>query len=397
MYDPTSVHPFAENHRDLIFEVSEFVEAEIRPTVDATQPSDLLVGLARKIAQRWAGISVDPRYGGNGVGNVAKLAIIDTIAHHDPGVGGIAQALFLGQGPFLWAGTEEQKRKWLPPICSGELIATIAVTEPAAGGDISNIEMTAERDGSDWILIGEKSFVGNSNIADLHCVIARTPDGLAVFVVESWRSGLTLSEYVPSDGLEHFSFGRLVFDRCRVPAENMLGGPGDGDAAGRATSMLIGRITIGALCLGIHRIIGDEAIAYSSGRILRGKPLAQRPKIRDDIARIQTNLGTAETLLYSAAHLLDQGLPADTALCMAKLVGYEAAEDSARRTKQLHGASGTLSSVRISKLRAAADAMFAPAGTSGAQLHLLSEMALNPDYVEWSQRFAERFPKVEAA
>ena len=384
---------------DLWRQVDEYAKSEVLPATDKIEESrEFAAGLIKEIAKLgWVGAAIEPRYGGTGLGHVARTIPIDALGYTNAAIAAGHQACSLGADPIRNHGTEEQKRHWLPPICSGEVLATIAVTEPSAGGSIGRIEMTAERDGDHYILNGVKSFVGNVAIADVHCVIARTSDegvnGLSAFIVEANRKGVSVRLADGRLGLIGFSLDSLVLERCRVPANNMLGAPGDGKAVAQATSMLCGRPNLAAIGLGLQRSARDEAIRFLRSRKRGSETLLDMAPIKQKIGEIEANIEIAEAILYQAAALLDRGEPCDRALCTAKKMSYELMASSVHSAMMLCGASGLVSSLtRMPQIWRDAPHIYAPAGTGDVQEYLLAKEATGAERVEWSVRFPAPFP-----
>lgn len=349
--------------------------------------------LSRLIArQGWIGVTIGRKYGGMGFGHLAKTIIIEELSRVSGAMGAMVQASQLGVAKILHFGNETQKSTWLPAIANGDCLPTIAVTEPGSGGYVLGMEAAAERDGDDYILNGRKIYVGNSHVGDLHGVVVRTgggSKGLSAFLVESDRPGLYLAPHKPAMGLHGFSFGELIFNNCRVPAMNRLGGEGDGLMVAYSSSVLYGRPNLTAVSLGIHRALAEETVSFATQRMRYGKPLGELPSLKMKIGQMQSRLMTAELAAYHAAHLLDQGLPCDTELINAKLINVEYALDSARNAMEIHSAAGLFTGRPVERYLRDAFHIFAPAGTSDIQLLRLGEAALGMSKGQWSARFAE--------
>jgi alkylation response protein AidB-like acyl-CoA dehydrogenase len=286
------------------------------------------------------------------------------------------------------------------PTLRGELIGSLAITEPGGGSDVGHLTTRAVRDGDDYILNGRKVFVGNSHVGDLHGVVVRTapgPKGLSAFLVESDRPGFSLGAHKESMGLHGFSFGELIFDNCRVPASNMLGVEGDGLAVAYSSSVLYGRPNLTAVSLGIHQALMEETSDFVTERIRYGKPLHEIPSIRIKIGQMQSRLMTARLAAYHAVHMLDRGQSCDAELMNAKLVNVEYALDSARNAMEVHAASGLFTDRPIERYVRDAHHIFAPAGTSDVQLLRLGEVALGIGKGQWSERLAAALSGTAAA
>jgi alkylation response protein AidB-like acyl-CoA dehydrogenase len=390
---PTDGYFTTDRHELLRKEVQRFAEAEVRPLIPDMEASrSVQHELSRLIAEQgWIGVTIGAQYGGMGMGHLAKTIIIEELSRVSGAMGAMVQASQLGVAKIVHFGNEKQKETWLPAIAAGRCLPTIAVTEPESGGHVLGMAATAVRDGDDYILNGRKVFVGNSHVGDLHGVVVRTgpgSKGLSAFLVESDRPGFSLGADKTAMGLHGFSFGELVFDNCRVPAENLLAEVGDGLAVAYSSSVLYGRPNLTAVSLGIHRALVEETAKFSATQYRYGQPLCELPTIKQKLGQMQSQLMTARLAAYHAAHLLDRGLPCDAELMNAKLINVEYALDSARAAMEVHAACGLYTDRPIERYLRDALHIFAPAGTSDVQRIRLAEVALGISKGQWSQRLA---------
>jgi alkylation response protein AidB-like acyl-CoA dehydrogenase len=385
---------FTNTHHDRLRErVAAFAETVVRPQVAQMETARTVENeLARQIArQGWIGVTVGPKYGGMGLGHLAKTIVIETLSRVSGAMGAMVQASQLGVAKILHFGSEEQRCRWLPAVSDGRCLPTIAVTEPGSGSHVLGMTATAERDGDDYVLTGRKVFVGNSHVGDVHGVVVRTGTGsrgLSAFLVEADRPGLSLAEHRPSMGLHGFSFGELIFDGCRVPAANRLGAEGDGLKVAYSSSVLYGRPNLTAVSLGIHQALVDATVAFTQRHVRYGEALAAMDTVRQKLGQMQSHLMTARLAAYHAVHLLDQGLPCDAELMNAKLVGFELSMDTARLAMEIHAAYGLSPDSQVERLVRDAQHMYAPAGTSDVQRLRLAEVALGSYGEGWSSRLA---------
>lgn len=382
-----------KRHERLREEVRAFAEAEVRPRIPEMEASrSVQYELSRLIArQGWLGVTISPEYGGMGLGHLAKTIVIEELSRVSGAMGAMVQASQLGVAKIVHFGNEDQKKAWLPAVSDGSCLPTIAVTESHSGGHVLGMTASAVRDGDDYILNGRKVYVGNSHVGDLHGVVARTgpsSKGLSAFLVESDRPGFSLGPHRPAMGLHGFSFGELIFDNCRIPAENLLGAEGDGLAVAYSSSILYGRANLTAVSLGIHQALMEETSTFVTERHRYGKPLHELPSIKQKLGQMQSRLMTTRLAAYHAVHLLDQGLPCDAELMNAKLINVEYALDSARNAMEVHAACGLYTDRPVERYLRDAHHIFAPAGTSDVQLLRLAEVALGMSKGQWSQRLA---------
>jgi acyl-CoA dehydrogenase len=266
----------------------------------------------------------------------------ETLARHD----GLADFAFamqgLGTGSISLFGTPGQ-RQWLRKTRAGEALSAFALSEPRSGSDVANMEMTARRNGDDFILSGEKTWISNGGIADLYVVFARTGEapgakGLSAFLVPANTPGLTVAERL--EVIAPHPLARLAFENVRVPASALIGKPGDGFRI--AMSVLdVFRPTVGAAALGFARRALDESLARVRERQLFGAPMSDLQMVQGHIADMALDVDAAALLVYRAAWTKDMGAARVTReAAMAKLYATDKAQDVIDRAVQLHGGDG---------------------------------------------------------
>ncbi|MDP3896027.1 MAG: acyl-CoA dehydrogenase family protein [Mesorhizobium sp.] len=266
----------------------------------------------------------------------------ETLARHD----GLADFAFamqgLGTGAISLFGTAEQ-RTWLERTRAGKAISAFALSEPRSGSDVANMEMQAVRDGQDYVLSGEKTWISNGGIADLYTVFARTGEapgakGLSCFLVPSDTAGLTIAERL--EVIATHPLARLAFDEVRVPVSALVGKAGDGFRI--AMSVLdVFRPTVGAAALGFARRALDESILRVRERQLFGAPMTELQMVQGHIADMALDVDAAALLIYRAAWTKDMGAARVTReAAMAKLFATDHAQDVIDRAVQLHGGDG---------------------------------------------------------
>lgn len=277
----------------------------------------------------------------------------ETLARHD----GLADFAFamqgLGTGAISLFGTLAQKAEWLPLTRSGKAISGFALTEPQSGSDVANSTMTATRDGDDYVLNGEKTWISNGGIADVYTVFARTGDGdgargLSAFIVPANQPGLEIAERLET--IAPHPLARLRFADCRVPASAMLGTSGQGFKI--AMSVLdVFRTTVAAAALGFARRALDEALARVTERQIQGAALFELQMVQGHIADMALDVDAAALLIYRAAWTKDMGAPRVTReAAMAKLFATDQAQLIIDKAVQLHGGDGVKSGETVEKL-----------------------------------------------
>ncbi len=313
--------------------------------------------------------------------DVRSLALVrETLASHD----GLADFAFamqgLGAGPISFFGTIEQRATWLPKTRAGRAIAAFALTEPASGSDVANITTTARCDGAHYVLEGEKTWISNGGIADLYVVFARSGEapgarGLSAFIVEGDNPGLTVTERLPV--IAPHPLARLRFDNCRVPADALVGKPGDGFKIAMAT-LDVFRTTVGAAALGFARRALAETAMRVGRRQLFGAPMAELQMVQGHLADMALELDAAALLVYRAAWTKDQGAARVTReAAMAKLYATEAAQRIIDTAVQLHGGDGVRTGHPVETLYREIRALRIYEGASDVQKVIIARAVLS--------------------
>ena len=260
----------------------------------------------------------------------------------------------LGTASISLHGSDELKRRYLPPVRDGKAIAAFALSEPEAGSDVAALATTAKADGNTHVrLDGEKTWISNGGIADHYVVFARSGEapgarGLSAFVVDADTKGLSIAERI--DVIAPHPLARLRFDNVRVPVANRLGKPGEGFKVAMAT-LDIFRATVGAAALGFARRALHESIEHAASRKLFGAPLGDLQMSQAAIADSATEVDAAALLVYRAAWTKDQGAARVTSeAAMAKMFATESAQRVIDRAVQLHGGLGVTKGVKVEEL-----------------------------------------------
>jgi alkylation response protein AidB-like acyl-CoA dehydrogenase len=381
--------------------VRRFAERTVRPRVAAMEANRTVEHtLSHEIAARgWIGVTIPSRYGGMGLGHEAKTVIIEELSRVSGAMGAMVQASQLGVAKVVHFGSEQQKARWLPRFAAGELLPTIAVTEPHSGGHVLGMSSTAVRDGDAYVLNGRKVFVGNSHIGHVHGVVARTgpgSGGLSALLVEHDRPGFRLGSLGTPAGLHGFSYGELIFEDCRVPVENRIGDEGQGLDVAYSSSTLYGRPNLTAVALGIHRAIFEDTVRFCRERELYGKPLVKLPTVAVKLGEMHSRLMTARLAAYHAVRLLDRGRACDAELMSAKLVNTESALTSARTALEIFAGHGCQQEHNIERYLRDVLHTFPAAGTSDVQRLRLAQIAVGDYEGDWSARLAELEPAMAA-
>ncbi|HEX8842170.1 MAG TPA: acyl-CoA dehydrogenase family protein [Sphingomicrobium sp.] len=284
--------------------------------------------------------------------DVRSLALArETLAYHSA----LADFAFamqgLGSGAISLFGTVEQKLEWLPRVASGESIAAFAMTEPECGSDAANIQTSAMKDGNEWVLVGEKTLISNGGIADFYVTFARTGEGegargLSAFIVPA--EAVAVAERI--EVVAPHPLARLTYDNVRIPADAIIGEPGEGFRIGMETLNLF-RVTVGAAALGFARRALDEALAFAKNRRLGTATLADNAVTQQKLADMALAVDASALLIYRAAWQQDVGGTDNRrAAAMAKLHATEAAQRVIDAAVQMHGGAGVTKGVKVEEL-----------------------------------------------
>jgi acyl-CoA dehydrogenase len=306
--------------------------------------------------------------------DVRSLAIArETLAYHS----GLADFAFamqgLGSGAISLFGTVEQKREWLPKVASGEAIAAFAMTEPECGSDAANMQTSAMHDGNQWVLVGEKTYISNGGIADFYVTFARTGEGegargLSAFIVPA--DAVAVAERIHV--IAPHPLARLKYDNVRIPADAIIGEPGEGFRIGMETLNLF-RVTVGAAALGLARRALDEALNFAKARRLGTGTLADNAVTQAKLADMALAVDASALLIYRAAWQQDEGA-ADhrRAAAMAKLHATEAAQQVIDAALQMHGGAGVTRGVKVEELYRDVRALRIYEGASEVQRQIIA-------------------------
>ncbi len=344
-----SLYPFilTDDQEQIRREIRDFAAREIAPNVMKwDEGSEFPAEVVKKLgAMGLLGMIFPPEYSGAGMGYVDYVMAIEELSAVDGSIGIIVAAHnSLGTNHIFLAGTEEQKRKYVPKLAAGEWLAAWALTEPGSGSDAGGARTTAVKKGDRYVLNGNKTFTTNGSYADVAVVIAvtdkaRGTHGLSAFVVEKGTKGFRPGKKENKLGLRASDTSELIFEDCEIPEENLLGVEGEGFVD--AMRVLDGgRISIAALSLGIGRGALDAALRYVKERRQFGKAIAEFQGIQWKLADMATEMDAARLLTQRAAVLKDAGRKVTRESSMAKLFASEVAARVCGEAVQLFGGYG---------------------------------------------------------
>jgi alkylation response protein AidB-like acyl-CoA dehydrogenase len=336
-----------EEQQHLKKSVREFAEREIAPNVMKwDEDSHFPMETVKEIGKLGLMGSIFPtEYGGAGMGYVEYVTIVDELSRVDGSVGIIVAAHTSLCSNHIWiAGNEEQKRKYIPKLATGEFIGCWGLTEPGSGSDAGGARMSAVRKGNEWVLNGTKTFITNGHYADIAVVIAVTDKskgtkGLTAFLVDKGTKGFRPGKKENKLGLRASDTSELIFEDCVVPASALCGQEGQGFVD--AMKVLDGgRISIAALGLGMAQGAYESALKYSKSRKQFGQAISEFQGIQWKLADMATEIDAARLLTMRAASMKDAGLKTTQESAMAKLYSSEVAVRCANESVQIHGGYG---------------------------------------------------------
>lgn len=345
---------FSDEQRFIQQEVRRFVRDKIEPVAleyerDSTFPSDIIDSASELdlLAPRF-----DESHGGAGMDLITELIVNEELHRGDPGIAESITSVTFGCESIIEHGTEEQIENYVVPAARGEKISGVAMTEPEAGSDFAHIQTSAERDGDEYVLNGNKVFISNGSVADFLIVYARTssPDqahkGISAFLVETDTPGI---ETTPMDGFlgpSTVDIAQVFLNDVRIPVENRLGSEGDGFY--HVMEFLDeGRLNVAASAVGASQGVIDLLVDYVSERRQFGEPISEKQAVRHRVANLRARLAAARSLVYEVAHDYSESDQFDTErTAMAKLVATTLLEDAASEAVQLHGGYGCFDEYR---------------------------------------------------
>src|SRR5262245_30716921 len=337
-------------HQLLRSTIRDFMEKEVAPVIDAHEREHRFpVEVVKRLGEMgWLGIPIPEDEGGAGMDTLAYAIAVEEIGRVWGSLGLIVAAhTSLGCGPLHLAGTKEQKDRYLIPMASGKVIGGYGLTEPGAGSDAGGTRTTARLDESDgcWVIDGGKRFITNAGQAGTYIVTARTGTTdkgeaeISAFIVPAETPGFSVGRLEEKLGLHASATGELRFDGARVPAANMLGPQGDGF---RTFLKILdgGRISIGALAVGLAQAALDASVPYAQSREQFGRPIGSFEGVALMIADMATEIDAARALVWRAAWLKDQDRDYSLAAAEAKLFASEVSSRATNAAIQVHGGYG---------------------------------------------------------
>jgi alkylation response protein AidB-like acyl-CoA dehydrogenase len=365
----------------LVQTVRTFIDRDVKPTVREVEH-------AGAYPQAWIeqmkqigiyGLAISERYGGSPVSMPCYVAVTQELARGWMSLAGAMGGHTVVAKLLEEFGTEQQKQTYLPPMATGELRATMALTEPGGGSDLQNMGCTARPDGPDLVITGSKTWISNARRSGLIALLCKTDPqanprhaGISVVLVDSPAPGLSISRDLPKLGYKGVESCELVFDGCRVPASAVLGGvPGRGFTQ-MMKGLETGRIQVAARALGVATAALEDALAYAQQRESFGKPIWKHQSIGNYLADMATKLTAARQLTRYAAERYDSGARCDMEAGMAKLFASEVAMQIALDALRIHGGYGYSTEFDVERYFRDAPLMIVGEGTNEIQRNVIA-------------------------
>lgn len=363
----------SEEQELVLKRMREFCSLFVEPiAAEIDQNCRFPVEVFQKLAEEgWMGMPFPTKYGGAGLEYLTYALVMEELARS-------CAPIMLDLGCHILAslginnyGNEEQKEKYLRPLCLGKLMGAFAVTEPGAGTDVASMTTTAVLDGDEYVINGRKTFITNGPVADIIMMVAMTdksqgPRGMSAFIVPTNSPGFSVGTRYKKMGMRASQTSDLVFKDCRIPRENLLGEEGMGLKIALA-SLDHGRVIVAAQAVGITQAALDECVAYTKKRVQFGKPIADNQAIQWMLADMEKDVSAARLLYCQAASLKDHGKPFTKETSIAKIFAAEAATMHTSNAVQIHGGYGYTQGVKVERLMREAKITEIYEGTSEAQ------------------------------
>lgn len=361
--------------------IREFADEVVAPgAIDRDRTKEFPVEVFKQLSEMgMMGLPFSEDYGGGGADTISFAIVTEELSRACASTGITYSAhISLGGAPLNLFGTEEQKQRYLTPICTGESFGAFGLTESNAGSDAGGTQTTAKEDGDDYVINGSKVFITNASYAKHLAITAITGNEggkkeISAIIVPTDAAGFTVIDNYEKMGLNASNTTELVLDNVRVPKENLLGTQGNGFRQFLVT-LDGGRIGIGAMAVGIAQAAFDRALRYSKERKQFGKTLSEFQITQFKLADMAMKIELARTMVHKAAWLKDQGRPFSKEASMCKLYASEIAMEIASEAIQIHGGYGYMKEYEVERYMRDAKLLEIGEGTSEVQRMVIARL-----------------------
>ena len=368
--------------------VQDFIDNVVDPVADQIDREDKIPDHIMKMSKEMGlfGLSIPAEYGGTGIDMVGKCSLFEEIGRTSNGYMTVIGAhTGIGSVGIVELGTEEQKRKYLPHMASGDIIGAFALTETTAGSHAAGLKTTAVRKGDKYILNGAKQYITNAPIAGIFTVMAATDPtkgakGITSFLVEKSTPGFIVGKTEEKMGLRGSHSSEIFFEDCEVPAENVLGEEGLG-YVNALTILANGRAGLAARNLGSSQKLFELSVKYAHEREQFGKPIFEQQIIQHYLAEMALDIETLRSFTYRVAWMVDQGMNVMKEAAMAKLLGSEIYNRIADKAVQIHGGLGYMKDFPVERYYRDARITKIYEGTSEIQKNIIAAQ-IHKDYLK---------------
>ena len=360
----------------------EFAETQVAPKVpEMEETGKVSEELVKAMAEaEMMALTIPEEYGGLDLGYTARLIALEEISKVSVAAGMMLQVFALGIEPILKFGSDEQKKKYLPALATGERLASTAVTETTGGSDPTGIRSTYKKDGEDYIVTGRKCFITNSHIADTITVLAKdeeNPKAFSTFIMEKGMEGFRATHEENKVGMKGCNTGELAYENCRIPKENLVGVEGKGIRVALAAIGDVGRGGMVGCALGLQAACLEASIKFANERILYGKPISRLQTIQNKLADMKIELEAGRLLGYRASAMQDMGQQSSNEFAVAKYYTTEAAQRAAKMAVDIHGGYGCMEEYAVSRYMRDSIVLGPSAGTSDIMKVIIARWALS--------------------
>jgi len=374
----------SDEHRAIRTAVRDFGENEIEPVAREHDENKAYPEALRKKAADYDFVapSIPPEYGGAGMDTLGSIIVTEELWRADPGIGSAIGSAGFGSAMLLEYGDEWMKEEWLPQITAGEAVSASAISEPAHGSNVAGMETQAEKDGDEWVINGNKTWITNGTVADVAIIMAKTDPGagrkgISAFLVPTDTDGFSSVKIDNKLGIRASDLGELLLDDVRVPEVNLVGEENQGFYQ-LMNFFANGRVGVAAQAVGAAQASLDAAIEYANEREQFDRPIAKFQAIQHKIADMATTVEAARSMVYRAASEVEDG---DEAVAMkyssmAKLFASEHAVDVADEAIQVHGGAGYVTDHPVERYFRDARITKIYEGTSEIQKNIIADRVL---------------------
>ena len=365
--------------------VKDFIKKDVDPIASTYEQEDIypheLIPTMKELGL--FGITIPEEYGGMGLDFTTFAKIFEEISKGWMSLSGIIGTHHILSHVISNYGTDEQKNRILPKMATGEIRGALALTEPEAGSDTQNISTVAVKDGEEYVINGRKMYISNGEHGNAFALMAKTdPDaspkhrGISCFIFEKPTEGFKVGQHLDKLGYRGIDTCELIFDNCRVPADNLIGGV-EGKGFGQVMNGLeTGRINVAARAVGVAQAALDAAVSYAQQRKTFGQPISQHQAIQLKLADMATKVHAARLMVYDAAAKKDSGLRNDMEASMAKLFASEVCGEVAMEAMRVHGGAGYIKDLPVERYYRDAPLMIIGEGTNEIMKLLIARRIL---------------------